>query len=82
MTPVTSAQMLGSVLRHYRKNQGLTQAAAGRKLNLPQKTVSRMEAGTETMRLDTLFRYMSALGLEMHLESRTGNKLSDDETLW
>ena len=51
-------------------------------MNLPQKTVSRMEAGTETMRLDTLFRYMSALGLEMHLESRTGNKLSDDETLW
>lgn len=58
----------------------MTQAAAGRKLNLPQKTVSRMEAGTATMQLDTIFKYMAALGLEMHLEPR--NKLSDDETPW
>lgn len=80
MTPVTSAQTLGSVLRYYRTNQGLTQAAAGRKLNLPQKTVSRMEAGTATMQLDTVFRYMAALGLEMHLEPRT--RPSDEEAPW
>ena len=49
-------------------------------MNLPQKTVSRMEAGTATMRLDTVFRYMAALGLEMHLEPRS--KPSDDEALW
>ena len=58
----------------------MTQAAAGRKLNLPQKTVSRMEAGTATMQLDTIFKYMAALGLEMHLEPRT--RPSDEEAPW
>ena len=80
MIPVTSPENLGKVLRHYRKNRGLTQVEAGSKFNLPQKTVSTIEAGTAGIRLDTVFKYMSALGLEMHLEPR--NKPSDDEALW
>ena len=80
MIPVTSPENLGKVLRHYRKNQGLTQVEAGSKFNLPQKTVSTIEAGTAGIRLDTVFKYMSALGLEMHLEPR--NKPSDNEALW
>ena len=80
MIPVTSPESLGKVLRRYRKNQGLTQVEAGGKFNLPQKTVSRIEAGGAAIRLDTVFKYMAALGLEMHLDPR--NKPSDDETLW
>ena len=80
MIPVTSPESLGKVLRYYRKNGGLTQVEAGAKFNLPQKTVSTIEAGTAGIRLDTVFKYMSALGLEMHLEPR--NKPSDDEALW
>ena len=80
MIPVTSPENLGKVLRHYRKNQGLTQVQAGSKFNLPQKTVSEIEAGVAGIRLNTVFRYMSALGLEMHLEPR--NKLLVDEALW
>ena len=82
MIPVTSPENLGKVLRLYRKNQGLTQVEAGSKFNLPSnsKTVSRIEAGAAAVRLDTLFKYMSALGLEIHLEPR--NQLSDDGALW
>ena len=80
MIPVTSPENLGKVLRLYRKNQGLTQVEAGGKFNLPQKTVSRLEAGAAAVRLDTVFKYMSALGLEMHLEPR--NRQSDDGALW
>ena len=80
MIPVTSPENLGKVLRLYRKNQGLTQVEAGGKFNLPQKTVSRIEAGAAAVRLDTVFKYMSALGLEMHLEPR--NQQSDDGALW
>ena len=80
MIPVTSPENLGKVLRLYRKNQGLTQVEAGGKFNLPQKTVSRIEAGAAAVRLDTVFKYMSALGLEMHLEPR--NRQSDDGALW
>ena len=80
MIPVTSPESLGKVLRRYRKNQGLTQVEAGGKFNLPQKTVSRIEAGGAAIRLDTVFKYMAALGLEMHLDPR--NKPSDDGALW
>jgi HTH-type transcriptional regulator/antitoxin HipB len=80
MLPITSPETLGKVLRRYRKDQGLTQSDAGRKFNLPQKTVSNIESGLPGVRLDSIFRYMSALGLEMHLEPR--NRPSDTEAPW
>ena len=58
----------------------MTQVEAGSKFNLPQKTVSRIETGAAAIRLDSVFKYMSALGLEMHLEPRYN--LPDDEELW
>ncbi len=80
MIPVTSPETLGKVLRRCRKDQGLSQSEAGRKFNLPQKTVSRIETGVAAIQLDSVFKYMSALGLEMHLELR--DRLSGDEALW
>ncbi|MDE0156846.1 MAG: helix-turn-helix transcriptional regulator [Gammaproteobacteria bacterium] len=80
MIPVTSPETLGKVLRHYRKNRGLTQVEAGGKFNLPQKTVSRVETGAVATRLDTVFKYMAALGLEMHLELR--DKPSNEKAPW
>lgn len=80
MIPITSSETLGKVLRRYRKDLGLSQSEAGKKFNLPQKTVSRIESGISTIHLGTLFKYMSALGLEMHLESR--EKPLKDEALW
>ena len=80
MIPVTSPETLGKVLRRYRKNLGLTQVEAGSKFNLPQKTVSRIEAGAVAIRLDTVFKYMAALGLEIHLEPR--DKPSADKVPW
>lgn len=80
MIPITSPETLGKVLRRYRKNAGLSQSEAGKKLNLPQKTVSNIESGLSGVRLGTLFRLMSALGLEMHLELR--EKASKNEVLW
>ena len=80
MIPVTSPETLGKVLRLYRKNQGLTQSEAGRKFNLPQKTVSRIEAGAAAVQLDTMFKYMAALGLEIRLEPR--DQVSKDMALW
>jgi HTH-type transcriptional regulator/antitoxin HipB len=80
MFPITSPETLGKVLRKYRKDLGLTQAEAGAKFNLSQKTVSNIESGLPGVRLGTLFRYMSALGLEMHLGPRDGTV--KDEALW
>jgi len=80
MIPITSPDTLGKVLRSYRKKLGLSQFEAGSKFNLPQKTVSHIESGLPGVRLDSIFRYMSALGLEMQLELR--DKPAKDEALW
>lgn len=70
MLPITSPQALGSALRQRRKTLGLTQSEAGAKFGIPQKTISRLEAGGTAIRLETLFRYMAALGLEVRLAPR------------
>jgi HTH-type transcriptional regulator/antitoxin HipB len=70
MIPVTSPQTLGKVLRRYRKNRNLSQSEVGRKFNISQKVVSNIESGRPGIHIVTIFRYMSALGLEMQLETR------------
>lgn len=80
MIPITSPETLGKVLRRYRKDLGLTQIEAGNKYNLPQKTISNIEVGLSGVQLGSVFRYMAALSLEMHLEPR--NKIADDKGLW
>ncbi|MDT8452340.1 MAG: helix-turn-helix domain-containing protein [Gammaproteobacteria bacterium] len=70
MIPVTSPEELGRVLKMRRKELNLTQIEAGKKFNLTQKTVSNIENGRPGVQLDTLFRLMSALNLEIHLQPR------------
>jgi len=80
MLPITSPKTLGKVLRRHRKELGLSQSEAGTKFNISQKTVSNIESGLPGVRLETIFRLMSALKLEMHLEPR--DKESNEEDIW
>ena len=80
MVPITSPKILGKVLRRYRKDFELTQSKAGKKFNISQKVISNIEAGRPGVRIVTVFKYMSALGLEMHLETR--EKSMNDEAIW
>lgn len=70
MIPITSPEDLGRALKMRRKKLSLTQVEAGEKFNLTQKTVSNIENGRPGVQLDTLFRLMSALNLEIHLQPR------------
>lgn len=80
MVPITSSEVLGKVLRRFRKDLGLSQSEAGKKFNLPQKTVSNIEAGLPGVHIDSIFRYMSSLNLEMQLEPRNGT--AKNKALW
>jgi HTH-type transcriptional regulator/antitoxin HipB len=80
MIPITSPETLGKALRRCRKERGLTQSEAGRSFNLPQKTISRIESGVGGVQISTVFKYLSALDLELHLEPR--EKPDQDEALW
>jgi transcriptional regulator with XRE-family HTH domain len=80
MIPITSPETLGKVLRKYRLEQNMTQSEAGFKFNIPQKTVSNIESGLPGVRLSSIFKYMSALGLEMQLDYRNQN--NNDKEIW
>jgi len=80
MISITSPEMLGKRLRQYRKEQGLSQSDAGKEFNITQKIVSNIESGLPGIQLATLFKLMSSLRLEIHLEPRDKN--SKEKDLW
>ncbi len=80
MISITSPEILGKVLRKHRKDLGLTQSEVGQKFNIPQKTVSNIEAGRPGIQLATLFKLLSALNLEISLKQR--DALNNEEALW
>nr|WP_321397024.1 helix-turn-helix transcriptional regulator [uncultured Desulfobacter sp.] len=67
---MVSPRDLGAMLRELRKQKGLTQTALGKRVGLDQKRVSLMENGNPNIRIDSLFRLLSALDVGMALEPK------------
>lgn len=67
---VTSAQQLSNVLKDHRKQQKQSQTVVARKVGLRQDTISSFENTPEGTRLDTLFKLLSALNLELEVKPR------------
>ncbi|GGB31527.1 transcriptional regulator [Oceanisphaera marina] len=67
---VTSARQLSYILQDQRKQQGQSQTVIARKVGLRQDTVSKFENTPEGTRLDTLFKLLSALDLELEVKPR------------
>ena len=63
--PIKTAQQLGSVLQGYRRERGLTQKAAGDKVGLAQKAVSKIEVAAERAGVSLIFKLLAALDLEL-----------------
>lgn len=75
MQKATSPKVLGQILKSTRSQKGLTQDQAGNLVGITQAMVSRIERGVSNARIDTLFRLMSALELEVAvrpIEKETG----------
>lgn len=54
---------VGSLIRKWRENIGMTQLELSEKAGLGEKTISRLEIGKSNMRIDTLFTLADALGI-------------------
>jgi len=63
-------QQLGQVLKSCRKHRGLTQSAAGAKVGLKQSTISVIEEHDAKATVATLYKALSALGLELVLRDK------------
>lgn len=64
-------KQLGQTLRGQRKSQQLTQKDAARAVGLLPKTVSKLELATETATIESLYKLLSALQLDLVVRSRS-----------
>lgn len=73
---------LARFYRDQRKLRGISQTAVAQEISLRQDTVSKFEIKPDNVRLDTLFRLLAALDLELHLVPK-GQSVSDrNKTGW
>ena len=68
---IHTPQQLGLVLRGRRKSLKLSQAAAAKTVGLLPKTVSGLETTPERSSVDSLFKLLSALELELVLRPKS-----------
>ncbi len=67
---VHTPQQLGLVLQGQRKSKRMTQKAAGAAVGLLPKTVSALESSPQRAKVDSLFKLLSALELELVLRPK------------
>lgn len=68
---ITSPKQLAQAIRNTRKQSKLTQRETAENINMKQSTVSEFENHPEGSRLDTLFKLLAVLDLELQVVSRS-----------
>ena len=68
-TIVFTPRQLGQVLKGQRVSRHLTQREAADTVGLLPKTISRLERTTDTAKVESLFKLLSALQLELVVRS-------------
>ena len=65
---IYSPESLGSAIRHYRREAGLTQAELAEAVGLQRSYLSELEQGKETEHLRRLLGVLRQLGVRMTLD--------------
>jgi HTH-type transcriptional regulator/antitoxin HipB len=81
-TKAINQKSLGIILRSTRKNKGLTQAETGRVVGADQTTISNIERGESNLHIDTLFRILAALDMEMIVRPRERASNMNEGDTW
>jgi HTH-type transcriptional regulator/antitoxin HipB len=68
--PIRSAGQLGALIREERVRRGLTQQQLADLTGTGQKTISRIENGNEGATLETVFRLLAVLQLQIGFSPR------------
>lgn len=76
---ITRASQLSQCLKNYRLQASLSQEKVADKVGIRQDTVSNFELSPESTRLETLFKILSALNLELDVRPRGSEKTTQNE---
>lgn len=82
MAKITSPKILGQILKSARIKKGLTQDQTGNLVGITQAMVSRIERGESNARIDTVFRLLSALEMEIAVNFRQKTPDQDEGDNW
>lgn len=77
---IFSPKSLGSAIKRQRKLKKLNQTEAGSAFRIDQTTISSIEQGAPGTRLETLFRVLAALDLEMVIRSKKITAIKTEES--
>jgi HTH-type transcriptional regulator / antitoxin HipB len=79
---IISPESLGQALRAERKKKGLSQKVVGHSVGMEQHTISKIEKGNPGTELNTLFRLLAALDLEVIVQPRQKPVIEGKGDLW
>jgi HTH-type transcriptional regulator/antitoxin HipB len=79
---ISSPENLGQALRAERKQKGQSQKAVGRSVGMEQHTISKIEKGNPGTELNTLFRLLAALDLELIIQPRQKPSIESKGDNW
>lgn len=65
--PISTLGQLSLILKGFRKQKGMTQAALAKQLNVTQQAIAKLEASPEKSRVETLFRVLRLLDASLVL---------------
>jgi HTH-type transcriptional regulator/antitoxin HipB len=74
---ITSPDALAQAMKNVRKSRKLTQRVTADQIGVKQATVSSFENHPERSRVETLFKLLSALDLELRLAERGETEQSE-----
>ncbi|MCW7762106.1 helix-turn-helix domain-containing protein [Photorhabdus luminescens] len=81
---VTNSKQLSTYLKDVRLTQKLSQGKVASKVGIRQDTVSSFELHPDSTKLETFFKIMSALNLELDIRPRNATEINssmeDDRT--
>jgi HTH-type transcriptional regulator/antitoxin HipB len=75
-----SPKQIGNLIHRARKKRALSQQALGKKAGLRQETISLVENGNPSARIETLLTILSALDLEFQVAPRSKGWDAEDES--
>ena len=75
---ITNARQLSTFMKDVRLTQKLSQGKVAGKVGIRQDTVSNFELHPDTTKLETLFKILSALELELTVQPRNTSGTDSD----
>jgi HTH-type transcriptional regulator/antitoxin HipB len=77
-----SPMQLAAAIRRRRKELNITQVALGEKTGLRQATIFAVERGEPGTQIDTIFKIIAALDMELVNRNRTKGSIKDIEDIF